>query len=173
MASNKSKKAFPYENILFYFSVIVLLSVAGCYFYLAYASQKLEAEGTALDATLTKKKTTEQKRLEQDVLSNQQRMTDFPVLLSSHKTGSEFFRKLEALTHPYIIFNMAKVSPIMGTATVGGTADSFESLAQQLQIFDGAEGFAKNIDLSKIALNNEGRVDFTFTIDLDPAVLAF
>lgn len=151
----------------------MLLSVAGCYFYLAYTSQKLEEEGMALDVTLAKQKTSEQKKLEQDVLSNQQRMTDFPVLLSAHKVGSEFFRRLEALTHPYIIFNMAKVSPTMGTASVGGTADNFESLAQQLQIFNDAEGFAKDIDLSKIALNNEGRVDFTFTMKLDPAVQDF
>lgn len=173
MTTNKSKGGFSYENIIFYFSLIVLICVAGGYFFLYYTGQKLEEESLSLDATLAKQKTPAQKKLEQDVLSNQQRMTDFPVLIASHKVGSEFFRKLESLTHPYIVFNMAKVSPVMGTASIGGTADNFESLAQQLIIFEEAEGFGSGIDLAKIALNSEGRVDFVFSIKLDPSVLAF
>ncbi len=173
MTPNKLKRGFHYESVLFYLSVIFLISVAGFYFYLVYTSQKMEEETVTLEATLAKQTTPQQKALEQDVLSNQRRMQDFPVLLSAHRVGSEFFRRLEALTHPNVVFSLVKVSPIVGDASISGTADNFESLAQQLVIFNEAEGFANSIDLSKIVLNNEGRVDFTFSMILNPQLLAF
>lgn len=173
MSPNTPKKSFKYETVLFYFAIVVLVCVAGAYFYMVYAGQKMEEEAVALDATLAKQKTPQQKALELDVLSNQRRMQDFPVLLSAHKVSSEFFRRLEALTHPNIVFTTFKFNPGQGTATVSGSADNFESLAQQLAIFAEASNFAKSVDLAKISLSGEGKVDFTFNITVDSGVLAF
>jgi hypothetical protein len=173
MNQAKSKKSFPYERIFFYFSVIVLLGVAGSFFYFSYSSQKMEEEVVVLEEDLAKQKTPQQAILEQEVLSNQRRMQDFPVMLSAHRVGSEFFRKLESLMHPNIVLSEVKASPVVGDATIAGTADNFESLAQQLAIFSEAEGFANSIDLSKMILNSEGRVDFAFSISLEPQLLSF
>jgi hypothetical protein len=173
MNPNNSKKSIPLEKILFYFSLLFLLFIGGSFFYLAYTGQKADEEKKAIEATLAKQKTSEEKALETDVLSNRQRLQDFPVLIGSHKKATEFFRSLEAKTHPDVTFNSLHLNPADGTVELAGTAAGFETLAQQLIIFQNSEGFIKNVELSKISLNTEGTVDFGFSIMLDSQVLTF
>lgn len=170
---NQKKKGVSWERMLFYFSLAFLLLVGGGFFYLAYTGQKADEEKITIENTLAKQKTPEEKALELEVLSNRQRLQDFPALMGSHKTATGFFRNLEAKTHPNVSFGSLALSPAENTAELAGTANDFETLAQQLNIFENAGGFIKNVELSKISLNTEGTVDFDFLMLLDPKVLTF
>ena len=153
--------------------MLLLAAVVGAFFYLNYNSQKLDEEITSLNSTLAQQKTKEQKALEDEVLADKQRLDDFPILLSNHKVASEFFLRLEANTNPKITFSQLRLDPAEGTADLGGSAESFEALAQQLMIFRSASGFIQKVQLSKIGMNTDGKVDFSFMILLDPKVTTY
>lgn len=138
-----------------------------------YFAQKTEAEIATLTTTLAKQKTTEEKALEAEVLSNQQRMKDFPALLSSHKVATEFFRRLEGLTSPKIMFTQLQFNPVDGAVTLSGQADSFESLGQQFLSLKNATDAIQQARITKISLNTEGKVEFSFLILLDPSVISY
>lgn len=171
--SKKSNGIFSYESILFYFSLVMLIAVVGGFFYFNYMLQKTDEEIKTLDETLAKQKTKEQKALEDEVLSNKQRLQDFPLLLESHKVVTEFFRRLEGRTHPKVVFDLVKISPVEGSVDLSGKADSFESLGQQLIIFKTSPEIIQKVELSKINLNNEGKVDFAFALVINPKITSF
>jgi len=161
------------ESAFFYFSLAVLIAMIGGFFLLNYLSQKTDEEIASLTATLNKQKSAEEKALEDEVLSNQKRLSDFPNLLAQHKVATEFFRRLEGMTSPKISFTQLTLHPIDGTVNLGGETDSFESLGQQFLLFRDDPDAIQDVRITKVTLNTEGRVEFTFLMLLDPSVVNY
>ena len=111
--------------------------------------------------------------MENEFLSDRQRLQDFPVLLSEHTVTTQFFQRLEAQTCPKIIYDQLKFSPAEGTVELAGRADSFETLGQQSILFMNDQDFIQAINLTKVSYNNEGTIDFVFSILLNPGVVKY
>lgn len=164
---------FPYENLIFYLSLLLLAATVGAFFLFSHLNQQTNQEIATLIETLNKQKSDEEKNLENEFLKNRQRLQDFPVLLSEHTINTQFFQRLEAQTIPNIIYDQLKFNPAERTVNLTGRTDSFESLGQQLIIFTEDQDFIEQANLTKVSYNNEGTIDFAFSILVNPKVVKY
>jgi len=156
-----------WQNILFYFSIAVLIASFLSYFVLdnfIKNSQKILQE---LGETLAREKTGSQLLLEEEVFNYQKKIADFSQLLQSHLFTSKTLGLLERNSHPKIWFSQYNLDSTKGILALSGEAEDFSVLGQQLLIFK-KEPFIKGLDLSTISIGRKGRVDFTLNLSLDP-----
>ena len=156
-----------WQNILFYFSIAVLIASFLSYFVLdnfLKNSQKILQE---LGETLAGEKTSSQLLLEGEVFNYQKKIADFSQLLQSHLFTSKTLGLLERSSHPKIWFSQYNLDSTKGILILSGEAEDFSVLGQQLLIFK-KEPLIKGLDLSNISIGRKGRVDFTLNLSLDP-----
>lgn len=161
-------KPIPWQNILLYFFIFLLLvSIAGYfaldYYFVKKAQQKLQE----LEMKVTEIRTPQQIALEEKILDYREKIEDFSSLLSSHKKNSNFFNFFEKITHPRIFFSELNLNTKLNQVKLSGRAESFRALGEQLLIFREAE-FIKDLNLSNLGIGEEGEIRFTFNLDLDP-----
>jgi len=156
-----------WQNILFYFSIAVLIASFLSYFVLdnfIKNSQKILQE---LGETLAREKTGSQLLLEEEVFNYQKKIADFSQLLQNHLFTSKTLGLLERNSHPKIWFSQYNLDSTKGILALSGEAEDFSVLGQQLLIFK-KEPFIKGLDLSNISVGRKGRVAFILNFSLDP-----
>ena len=156
-----------WQNILFYFSIAVLIASFLSYFVLdnfIKNSQKILQE---LGETLAREKTGSQLLLEEEVFNYQKKIADFSQLLQSHLFTSKTLGLLERNSHPKIWFSQYNLDSTKGILALSGEAEDFSVLGQQLLIFK-KEPLIKGLDLSNISVGKKGRVEFTLNLSLAP-----
>jgi len=156
-----------WQNILFYFSIAVLIASFLSYFVLdnfIKNSQKILQE---LGETLAREKTGSQLLLEEEVFNYQKKIADFSQLLQNHLFTSKTLGLLERNSHPKIWFSQYNLDSTKGILALSGEAEDFSVLGQQLLIFK-KEPFIKGLDLSNISVGRKGRVEFTLNLSLAP-----
>ena len=163
-----AKKPF-WLNILFYFSLVLLIGLSASYFTLNYFIQKADQRIQELDEELEKAKTPEEIALEGEVLGYQEKIGDFSVLIKDHRFNSNLFSFLENLTHPKVWFSNFTLDSEIKKVKISGETESFQTLGQQLIIFQNEEHI-KKVDLSNIALGERGKIEFDFDLLLDPKI---
>jgi len=150
-------------NTLFYFSLILLLSVAVSYFVLNNFQQKAENDIGLLEAQLAAAEASPEAVLEKEVLNYQKKINDFSSLLSSHRYSSQIFPLIESVTHPKVVFSDFSLELAKGIVTLSGITDSFQTLDQQLTILKG-EKLIKTAEVSDIVLEEDGRISFNLNL---------
>lgn len=158
-----------WQNILFYFSLVLLSVAVLAYFILVFSLKKAETTSENLEEILAKEKTVEEVVLEKEVFDYQKKIKDFSKLINLHLFSSNFFEFIEKNTHPQIWFSKLDLNPRKGEASLSGEAENFTVLHQQLQIFR-ADPKVLNLNLVKIAIGKEGGVDFGLNLGLDPSL---
>ena len=156
-----------WQNILFYFSIAVLIASFLSYFVLdnfIKNSQKILQE---LGETLAREKTGSQLLLEEEVFNYQKKIADFSQLLQNHLFTSKTLGLLERNSHPKIWFSQYNLDSTKGILALSGEAEDFSVLGQQLLIFK-KEPLIKGLDLSNISVGRKGRVEFTLNLSLAP-----
>jgi hypothetical protein len=168
----KPAKRVPlWQNVLFYFSIILLLASITYYFILDSSLQASEAENQRLEEELAKGKTPEEIALEEEVFGYEKKIQDFSVLVEGHTYPSKFFTFFEGLCHPSVWFSQSEL--VLGEdyeLSLSGEADNFITLGQQLFIFQ-QEELIQEVELAKLSLNVGGRVDFSFYLILDHSII--
>lgn len=161
-------KPVPWQNILLYFFIFLLLvSIAG-YFALDYYFVKKAQQGLqGLETKIAEAKTPQQIALEEEILDYREKIEDFSSLLLNHKKNSNFFNSFEKITHPKIFFSELNLNTKLNQVKLSGRAESFRVLGEQLLIFREAE-FIKDLNLSNLGIGEEGEIGFTFNLYLDP-----
>ena len=158
------------QNILFYFSALLLLLAVLGYlvldFYLIDNAEKTKKE---LETTLAEGKTAEQIGLEKELSDYEKKIKDFSVLINRHVFSSTAFEFIEKNTHPRVWFSKLDLGPKEGQVNLLGQTESFVTLHQQVRIFKGNSSI-KGINLDKIAIGKEGRIDFNLVLTLDPGL---
>ncbi len=150
-------------NILFYFSVILLIvSLLSCLalFLLQKNSKKILQE---TEEKIAAKGTPEEIALETRILLYQKKIDDFADLMSFHKSNLKFFTSLESLTHPKIFFSKTDLQISGGKISLSGTTENFEVLGQQFLILK-KEDYIKDVNLLKASIGKEGKIEFTFEV---------
>jgi len=156
-----------WQNILFYFSFGLILMVVLTYFILDIYLNKAETTSKNLEETLAREKTAEEIVLEKEVFGYQRKIEGFSKLINQHLFSSKFFEFIEKNSHPQVWFSKLDLNPVKGEAKLTGEAENFTILHQQLQILR-ANPLVKNLNLVKITIGKEGRVNFELNLDLDP-----
>ncbi len=158
------------QNILFYLSAILIFLVVLGYFVMDFyliagAERKSQELGDALEKTRTE----EQVRLEKDLSAYEQKIKYFSVLLGRHTFFSRTFNFIEENVHPDVWFSSFSLLPEKGQVNFSGQTDNFVTLHQQVRILK-ENPSVKGINLDKIAIGREGRINFNINLALDPGL---
>jgi len=161
------------ENATFYFSLLLLAAMVGAFFYFRYLVVQSNDELAEISAQAAKTKTEEQKNLEDRVLLTQQKLVDFSKKIGSRQSSATFFDNFEALVLPEVYFSSCDLDLQNMTASLSGHADTFQGLGQQISMFRSAGNFFDSVDLIKVAISEDGGIDFEANINIKPEMTAF
>lgn len=165
-------KKSPWQNILLYFSIGLMIVAISSYFILNNILEKKIQTLQDLDETLTKLRTPEVLNLEKQVLNYSRKIKDFSILIDSHLAASNFFKILEKITHPKVWFFDIELKPKEAKVFLSGEAEDFLALGQQLLIFK-KEKEILDLELSKISLAEGRGIKFELNLSLLPEVFKF
>ena len=164
----KSKLKGPlWLYILMVVGVVLALGLAGTYFYFFKVGKDISQQIEEMDQAL--KKTSEEKELENTLLSKEKKVEDFQELLSKHRKVLNVFNFFQEKTHPKTWFSEFDFSGKEKTVSLSGTADGFIAVGQQILILR-EEELLKNIKLSGLSMGEEGKIEFSLQLTLDPQI---
>lgn len=166
-------------NILLGIVLILLLAVLSSYFILAYLKSAASIKIGKTEADISLARNSEVINLERGIKEKKKKIDDFSALISQHLFPSKFFsfsgghfsetKNFGKLIHPKVqILNVA-VDLKNSKVSFSGLTDSFVTLEQQFLIFQ-QESLVKELRLSGITLNKEGKVNFNFDLAFDPGI---
>ncbi|KPJ56301.1 hypothetical protein AMJ49_05240 [Parcubacteria bacterium DG_74_2] len=164
-------KKTKHQDLLFYFSLILLVISILSYFaldsfFIKNSSDTLED----LEKQIAEKETSEVRSLEKKVLIYQEKIEDFLFLLNSQKSVLGLFTFLESNCYPKVWFSDFSFNMETGTVNLSGQAESFTALDKQLFILK-QKTEIKELNLSSISLGEQGRAEFGLNIIFNQEVL--
>ncbi len=159
------KKIFPWQEILFYISLVLLMGVVLGYSILIYLESKARLTLEGVKGKITTVGTIEDRILETEVLAHKERIEDFSILIKEYHKSSNFFDFLEKITHPQIWFTSLKLETRALQVTLFGRAPNFQVLGQQLEIFQ-KQDLIEEVKLSDMLLGEGGEVEFSISLSL-------
>lgn len=168
----KTEESPRWQIALFYFSVFVLVGAIICYSALFYLQKKSEENITNLDQKISDGQTQERLALEKEILEWQKEFKDFSSLLEQHISNIGFFGFLEQKTHSKVFFPKINLNSKDSSVVFSGEADSFLILGQQLLIFE-KEAMIKELNVSNVSLNKEGKIEFSLDAVLNPQIFKY
>ena len=145
----------------------LILVLAGSYFYLNILTGKITKEIQDKEEAL--KITPSQKSLEDNLSLTGNKIDQFADLASKHRKVANIFTFIENTCLPNIQFSDFNFDIAKETVNISGQTDSFVALGQELNILK-QEALIKKINLSGVSINDEGTVDFTFSIIFSPDI---
>ncbi len=142
--------------VLFAFSVFVYFGVH--YGYAAYLDQQSADVSAKLEGLAKKVSQTD----EENFIGFYSQIVNLKTVLDKHVFPSSIFKLLEAKTTADVYYNNAAYNADKQVVTLNGLAKSFDSLAQQMAIFE------KSVEVSNASLRdvNISDVGVTFQIEL-------
>ncbi len=166
-------------NILFYLSIILLLSCIFSSFFLV-RSQKLALEKVReIDNKISSEKTQEWVSLEKELKVKKKKIDDFLALIGEHKSPSKLFAFSEGtfsetknfgrLIHPKVQVLNFSLDIKNLKVKISGLTENFITLEQQYLIFQ-SEPLIKEVNLSSTSFGREGKINFSFELSFDPSV---
>jgi hypothetical protein len=159
-------RASSWQNIPFYFSVGLILLAVLSYFIVDIYINRAESKLTEIEERMAQTKSVEQTALEKELSDYEKKIEGFSILAGQHLFSSKAFEFVEKNTHPEVWFSDIKLTPSKGEIVLSGDTENFITLRQQAQIFK-SNPLVKNLDLTKIAIGKEGRIDFSVNLILD------
>ena len=160
------RKSINLIGTIFYFSVILLLSILLISLLLLVLQLTLSRNISNVKAKIDSVATTEDLVLERKVTLAQKKINDFTFLLANRESNEKFFAAFEQLAHPKIFFSEIDLQLSKGKATLSGKTDNFEILGQQFLIFE-KENYVKNVALLKSAVEKDGKISFTMEVSFN------
>jgi hypothetical protein len=130
---------------------------------------KTEKTIESIEAQAAQLENSEEAALEKEVLTNQKKIKQFNFLINDYEYSSNAFGFLENLTHPKVYFSSFSLNIESGEMSLSGMADGFESLNQQLEIFQ-QEPKITTVTLSNVGFSEDSDISFSFVLKLDPTV---
>ena len=163
----ETKKSL-WANLLFYFSLFLLLAPVLSYLMLEYHFIKRDSEAlNDLQEKIVKEGTSGEKALTDRVLKTQTEINDFKILLASHKHFSQFFENIKAIVHPRVWFATVMIDVDEQEASFRGVTESFQELGQQILVFKQfleEKNIIKKFEVSNILMDKDGKITFDLVI---------
>jgi len=156
------------ENAIFYLSFLLLAIVVGGFFYMRHSVGQSNVEMAALETQSMKMKTEQGKNLENRVASARRRLADFSKVMSARDFAAGFFTELENLVSPGVYFSKLSLDFSKMSASLSGSGNNFVDVGRQAIKFESAKDVLKSTSFSRIAIGNEGGVDFDANLLLNP-----
>lgn len=166
-------KSSSFSSVLLFIILLLCLASVAAYFAFNFYGKKMENELVQLQKDLEKSES--EKALEEEIFGSatvvgyQQKIEDFSFLLAAHRLPVNLFNFFEANTHPKVWFSKFNLDLEKNLLAVSGYADSFEILGQQTLILN-QQDFIENINLSRVSLTKDGKINFDILLIIDPKI---
>jgi len=166
-----------WQNILFYFFIGLVFTILAGYGVLYHFTKKAVEDFENMKKTIEQARTPQMNDLEKQMKSYEEKTEDFSSILDSHKIVSNFFGDfnkktgfLEKNTHPKVFFSEMNFDLTKETVTLLGQTEDFQTVGQQISLFKKEElkEIVKSIQLSKVEIDKDGKIDFTLIISFNP-----
>lgn len=109
------------------------------------------------------------KKEEQEIILTKNKIDDFSSLLSSHKKILNFFSFLERVSLPNVWFFDFNLNSREKTIFLSGQTDDFLSLEHQIAALK-QEPLLEKVRTSEVLINDEGKVNFTFSLTFNSEI---
>lgn len=159
-----------WASLLLIFSILFFLFSIFGYFFILYSLKSTQENIQNLQGTLQAGKTGEQRTLEEKVLAYQQKIQDISLLLRDHKKTTNVFEAIEKFSHPQVYLTRFKLDSEKAVLELEGITESFQNLAQQKVLWQGSP-FFKEVDIARVSLVENGKIEFMLSIFLSPELL--
>lgn len=164
------KKAPKWHNIATYAAFGLVIAVVLGYAGLIYLENKALNAIWDTEEKITKVGTKEERNMEIQVLLNSDKMGKFSTLFQDHKKSSKFFAFLEENSHPKVWITRLDLNTNEAEATLTGQTPNFQTLGEQLLIFQ-KEEVVKSISISSLSIGKDGKTGFILSLSLDPNLI--
>lgn len=137
---------------------ILAVVVGGGYLYLTFSSKRIDRkieEKEMSSASLTKIIFEK----EAEIIPIKNKISDFGMLISKHKSPFGIFEIIENNTLPTVWFSNLDFNSEEMSVSLSGNTDSFETLEQQMAVFE-KEPLFQDMRLSSVTVSEESGVDF-------------
>lgn len=153
-------KISVFVNLLFWFSLILLIVLGGLYFLLQNQISSLAEEKEKIEEDMTLSPSQEELKKEMQLVSN--KISDFSEIFEGHKITSNFFKFLKIYCHPKVQFMSLRIDSKQTNADLQGETENFRTLGEQILILKQVD-FIKGLQVSNISLTQTGKVSFSLT----------
>jgi len=148
------------ENVVFYFSFLLLALVVGAFFYVRHLTVSADAELSNLEVQIAATKTEDQKKLEDQIKIAQRQLEDFSRVISVRTSARDFFAKLESLIVPGVYLSKMDADFPKMSASFSGHGKNFSEVERQAMKFRSSSEILKSANLDRISVSEAGGVDF-------------
>lgn len=147
------------------FGAVTLSYVGMTLGYKPYLQNRIDEVATQIDDLAKSLPLAEQQKF----LKFYSQIVNMKALLESHVNLEKLFALLEKNTHQRVVFDGLQFDSSRRELLIDGTADSYNTLAQQLQAFDQSKDIEKYlVQQSRIV---EGKVKFRLTATVSENIL--
>lgn len=157
----------PLKTPLFFVSLGLLLVFAAATIFLLKGVKRIGDEVTALNNELSEEKSGEEINLERGVLVAQKKIAAFSFLVKERREVSKAFDLVEKKIHPQVVLNKIDYNSKEDKIWLGGVADNFQILGQQLLLFK-QDSSVREANFSHIGIEKTGGVGFNLEIVFHP-----
>ena len=155
------------KNIFFFFALFFLFAVLGVYFIIGYFQSKALENLSQINQAIAETQSSENKDAKKRVEKAKEKIDTFSLLINKHQEATKVFSLLEKDIHPNVYFFSFSADTEASTIIVSGSAKTFQSLGQQIFIFE-ADPVIKEVSLSGVSITSTGGIRFTFNIMYSP-----
>jgi len=166
----KPEREIPLKNASLFIAGALLLAAIFSYVILARSEANALLAIQDLEDGIFKAGTSQDREIETKVLDSEKKIKDFKVLLAGSRKPSQFFGNFGDLIHPKIWFSSFELDAVQAQASISGQALDFRTLEQQLIFLQSKNDIIEKIDLSDIALGEEGNVNFSINFKFRPDI---
>lgn len=170
MPKNNNAPFRKWMNILFYLSLAGVIFSAGCFFAVNYFLKENIKRVENMKEESKKIASPEYVNMETQVKKSRAVIDDFNILAGQHLKTVKIFPFLEKYCHPNVWFSQFNLNARQDRLEMTGEARNFESLGQQLIIFKRSAPVASAL-LDKVAINKDGKIDFSISISFNSGFL--
>lgn len=165
----KRKKEVPlWRKIIFIFSLFLFIATLSLFISFKYLEKKEIRKLSEIEDEISKIKGEEEINLEKKIEKYKDKIKAFDLLLSSHKSLTSLFKKIEENTHPFVFYRNFSFSK--NEAILEGETENFQILYQQIKKFEDLkkEKIINKVSLNKISLEKtkEGKEKVIFILSL-------
>lgn len=168
---SKDKK-FWWMDVVLYLAVSLLLAAVFCYivFLIKNSIQRKQINDEIL--ALQTVGTDQQKEQEKEVISYQKKIKDFSSLFENHEFASNVFSFMERETIPNIWFRQFDLDERNRQVQLSGESDDMEAFSRQMASLEKNE-YVKSVGSLNSALGEGAKVEFNFSLQLDPKIFSY
>jgi len=165
-------KRFWWVDVIFYFSISLLIAAIFCYFVFSMKNGFLKDDIKKETASLQTVGTEEQKQQEQQVIGYKAKLADFSTLLTSHRFASNVFAFMRAQTMPNIWFKQFALNAQGNSVQLSGEADDADALSRQVAVFENNK-YIKSIGTLNSSSGNSSRLSFNINLVLSQDIFNY